>query len=116
VTNDQVIRVATRALAVYLVIWAISDVIELPRAVTTMLHYLQEAQYRRNGMPANIDVSVLYYLRYSIIGLAAIILRIAVWLIAALWLCRCGPWLQRFFGFSNDPSTVSPNSIGTTGI
>ena len=107
-TQEQLARIATRALAIYLVVWAVSDVIELPRSAMTLVHYLQDARFPREGMPARVEDSVVYYLRYSVMVLAAYVLRIALWLMGARWLYRCGPWLQRFFGLTDQPAGASP--------
>ena len=108
-TNEQLNRVATRALAIFLVVWAISDAIELPRSLLTLLHEYQRVPFPSRAFTGGMDDAGAYYLRYAIVGFAGYVLRIALWLKGAQWLCQCGPWLQSFF--SNSDGTPAEESI-----
>jgi hypothetical protein len=108
VTNEQLIRVVTRALAIFLVVWAISDAIELPRSLLTLMHEFQRVAFPSVAITGGLGDAGAYYLRYSIIGFAGYVLRITLWLKGAQWLYRCGPWLQNFFGVeTKDEQTAS---------
>jgi hypothetical protein len=103
VTYEQGVRIAARALAVYLVVWAVSDAIGLPAEIMAVRHHLQAAAIPRESMPVDLEASVVYYLRVSIMALASTILRIALWLMAARWFYYCGPRIQKILGLWDAP-------------
>ncbi len=100
-TYEQGIRIATRAIAVYLFAWAVSDAIDLPHIVIHLRHYLQLFNlFRSDGLGPQ-EPSVTYFLRVYAASLASTILRISLWLLAARWFYQCGPQVQRYFGLSD---------------
>ena len=100
-TYEQGVRLASRALAIYLIVWAVSDAIGVPHEIMAVWHDLQEAGIPRDAMPTGLEDTVVYYLRSSIILLAGTILRIALWLMAARWFYYGAPRIQRFFGIED---------------
>jgi hypothetical protein len=100
--------VASRALAVYLVVWAISDAISLPRNVMHLVYEVRQMQAVKTEPGAHLE---LYLLRTSILQLLESVLRISLWLAGALWLARFGPKVQQLLSFQSgsdlDPRDVS---------
>lgn len=94
-TYEQGIRIASRIFAAYLLFWVVADATYLPREVLSVTHELQ-------GPGAGLSVlsafKASYFVRLSMLYLAENILRIAVYLMAAGWFYRCGPYIQKFFG------------------
>jgi hypothetical protein len=95
ITREQAILIASRLFACYLLFWVFSDIIALPREILTISHELQG--------PSSLGFSTLsafkasYYARTYILGLAANILQIALWFVAAGWFYRCGPRIRSLF-------------------
>jgi len=98
----QVIRIASRLIAAYLLLWALDDLTALPREVLGVAHYLHAASSAGLSRTGALDAS--YLLRTYILDLAANTLRIALWLMAAGWFYRCGPKIQRFFNPEGVPN------------
>jgi len=98
-TYEQAIRIASRTLAAYLLLWAVSDATHLPGEILSLVHEYQGP----NGLGFSI-LNAPYYVRMSILYLAENILHIALWLMAAGWFYRCGPRIQRFFTSTGIPS------------
>src|ERR1700722_18806769 len=94
-TREQAVLLVSRAIACYLLFWAMSDIISLPREILTISHELQG--------PSSLGFSTLsafktsYYARYYILNLAASVLSIALLLTAAGWFYRCGSRIRNFF-------------------
>ena len=76
----QVIRIASRLIAAYLLLWALDDLTALPREVLGVAHYLHAAYSAGLSRTGALDAS--YLLRTYILDLAANTLRIALWLMA----------------------------------
>jgi hypothetical protein len=94
-THFQIVLVASRLLAAFLLFWAIDDITLLPHYLLPVAHYVYRTGSvlgTNTSMPEN-----SYYLRYYMEDMLADILRIALWLLAAGWFYRCGPRIQRFF-------------------
>jgi hypothetical protein len=94
-TQEQCIRIATRALSIYLIIWAVSDVLALPHMIFTIRHYMYELSLIGNDEGKGL--ATRHYLRLEFIYLGEYLLRMLLWLIGARWLYSAGPWLQSFF-------------------
>jgi len=95
IDQDQAILLASRVFAAFLLFWVIEDLIELPRELFAVLHYLRE--YTRMGMSVVEASRSSYLLGDYMMYLLANVLRIALWLLAAGWFYRCGPRIRRFF-------------------
>jgi hypothetical protein len=83
-TYDQGVRLASRALSIYMLICALSDFISLPREIGSTLRAL-------HGGSSN-------YLFAEVGFLLGNVLRILVWLLLAMLFYRCGPRVREFFG------------------
>lgn len=89
-TRLQLIRIASRLFALYLLCLAANDLTLVPREVLAIAH---EA-----GVGAVWTAfSASYYFRYAVLELSANFFRIALWILGAGWFYRCGPSIQRFF-------------------
>src|ERR1035437_4331569 len=95
ITREQAILIASRLFAAYLLFWVVTDVIELPREIMDVVHQLNQDSIMGVSMLSAAMAS--FMLRVDILYLAANILRIALWLMAAGWFYRCGPRIRGFF-------------------
>lgn len=102
-THLQIIRVASRLFAAYLLFWAADDLTILPREVLSLAHEMHNAALA--GAPLS-AFAASYYLRCYVVEFMSNLLRIALLLLAAGWFYRCGPRIQRFFF----PETAAPNT------
>lgn len=94
VTQLQLICIASRLFAAYLLFWVVVDIIALPREVLSLTHELHNAAIAGSAWSA---FAASHYVRYYILELLSNLLCIALWLMAAGWFYRCGPRIQRFF-------------------
>ena len=94
-TREQFVLTASRLFAAYLLFWVVADVIELPREIMDVVHGLSLGSVMGLSMLSAAKAS--FAMRVYILYLAANILRIALWLLAAGWFYRCGPRIRGFF-------------------
>jgi hypothetical protein len=94
-TREQVVQIVCRLFAAYLLFWVVVDIIELPRQTLDVVHLLNEGSAMGRSVLSAVKAS--FTTRIYILYLAANILRITLWLMAAGWFYRCGPRIQRFF-------------------
>ena len=90
ITREQVILIASRVIAAYLLLWALDDLTLLPREIFSVVHEMAPGTVRTVA-------SASYFIRYSILDLTANCFRLGVWLLAAGWFYRCGPRIRNFF-------------------
>jgi hypothetical protein len=95
IDRDQAILLVSRVFAAFLLFWAVTDIIELPHELLSVVHYLREVMQAGMGVAQAFRSS--YLLSYYMMYLLANILRIALWLLAAGWFYRCGPRIRSFF-------------------
>jgi hypothetical protein len=109
---DQAVVLASRVFAAFLLFWVVDDIIELPRELFSVMHYLHGSMQLGVGMFEALRSSYLVseYMMY----LLANILRIALWLLAAGWFYRCGPRIRNFFAAESriDLATQEQDPIG----
>ena len=93
-TDQRALHLACRLAVLYLLFWIISDVISLPREVST-LHYelTVTAPQTAARSPA-----ATHFLQDAVLVLASNILRLALWSWLAIWFYQGGPRLHRFLG------------------
>jgi hypothetical protein len=101
ITQLQLIRIASRLFAAFLLFWVVVDIIALPREVLSLTHELHNAVFAGSPWSA---FAASHYVRYYILEVISNVLCIALWLMGAGWFYRCDPRIQRFFS----PETVSP--------
>src|ERR1035437_5693249 len=95
ITREQAILTASRLFVAYLLFWVVADVIELPREIMDVVHLLNQGSIMGLSMLSAARAS--FTMRVYILYLAANVLRIALWLMAAGWFYRCGPRIRGFF-------------------
>jgi hypothetical protein len=92
-TYNDGVKIASRALAVMLVLWAINDACYIPFDIIRALRALTHS-----------TVSGPRYF-YSAVMAAWIpwsLLRTGTWLLIASWFYECGPRVQKIFGCKPD--------------
>jgi hypothetical protein len=85
-TNSDAVRIASRAIALYLFIAAAISVIGLLSSTANLVQTMI-------SMPARM-------LNTQFMILASEVLRITLYVAIGLWLYRCGPRIQAFFAVS----------------
>ncbi len=95
-TYAQGLRLTTRAISIYLLCWAITDLIEIPREVFNVSTSIKMAHATHDTAFAVVTKD--FYLSASMQWLAQSVLRVALWSAASLWFYRCGPRVRSFFG------------------
>lgn len=106
-TYQQGLRLVTRGIAVYLLLWAIGDLLTIPREVITIGRILTTAHSEASVYSSAYNKVTLDYLRTESGFLIENILKIALWISLAIWFQRCGPSIQRYFAVHEpvDPTT-----------
>jgi hypothetical protein len=89
-THLQLIRVASRLFAAFLLFWVFLEVSHLPNQVLNLVQNLRRAA-------GNNWASASSAVQYMILGVAMDIVIVVVLLVAARWFYRCDPRIQRFF-------------------
>ena len=87
-SKREAVLIVSRAVALYLLCWALSDLTYLPERLFALSHHAVEH---------GVIVTNYYYRNLDILSLAALLVRIAALLIAAAWLYKCGPRVEAFF-------------------
>jgi hypothetical protein len=100
IDRDQAIHLASRLFAAFLLFWVVDDIIELPRELFSVTHYLHDSMQMGVGIFEVLRGS--YLVGVYMLYLLANILRIALWLLAAGWFYRCGPRIRSFFAARAD--------------
>jgi len=115
-SKKDAVLLLSRAMALYMLLWALTDVLALPAELNSLLHYLNErSQLGASVLMGENHASRVesYWLRYYTIAFSTNLLRIVLWLLAAGWLYCCGPRIQKFFGVftsREEPSALSPST------
>jgi hypothetical protein len=84
-TRREGLFLASRAFALYLLCWGLSDVTYLPQVLLSVKHH------------SSVLLSEDYWSRYYLADLAFHILRIVALFTTAGWLYRCGPRVESYF-------------------
>jgi hypothetical protein len=87
-TKKELVLVTSRAFAMYLIIWALSDLSYISLDIFAAKHY--------SALPGE------YLDRYHRMELYHRLMMIVVLFLGSVWFYRCGPVLERFF--SSDES------------
>ena len=90
-SKKQLVQIASRAIALYLVFWSLGNLANLPAVLFSLLH-------AKAGVSAGQDYLHKYYvvLLWSHIGTS-----VALFL-AAVWVYRCGPQIEAFLSPSEN--------------
>jgi hypothetical protein len=107
--------IAARSIAIFLVSWALSDIIAIPRFCLIAVHSYREVYgsllpQQTSGYRA----LHIYYLRDAILLLAEYVLRTALFSAGALWFARCGPGVQRLFTIGGAVDAMTEAQSATT--
>ncbi|HKT47834.1 MAG TPA: hypothetical protein VJP87_09960 [Candidatus Acidoferrales bacterium] len=96
--RKELVTLASRATALYLIFWALDNLSYLPVEVFSLSHYSSQAAL--TGQP---------YLRtyYSIMVARHLILT-AFFFVASIWIYRCGPVIESFLWPSD---TAEPDAV-----
>ncbi len=76
---------ASRAFALYLLCWGLSEVTDLPQVLLSVKHH------------SSVLISQDYWSRYYLVDLAFHIVRVVALFATAGWLYRCGPRVENYF-------------------
>jgi len=95
-TYSDSVRFASRITAVYLGAWAVSDAFGLVRELVSFFHYLNARVTSGNFAP---------YRWISMLAVTA--LKVLLWLAVAIWFYRCGPGVQKIFGYKPEQELAS---------
>ncbi len=94
----QVVTIASRALAVYCLVWFLADLTYLPINFYSLFHHLE-------------SVSVMeppYWRNYYLLELLARLLRMTGLFFAVQWFYRAGPSIRRYFLSSSEEELDGP--------
>ena len=109
-TYNQGVRIATRTIAIYLIVMALLDVLALADTVPAVI------QVSRLFPPALPNTAYAHpprdlsgeLMRTALAAIVFTVAKIAICLAAARWFYVCGTWLQRFFAPPSDEPGVEP--------
>jgi hypothetical protein len=103
-TYKQGVRIATRTIAIYLVIIASLDALNLLDSIPSWLRILHLSNPALpNTVYAHPPRNISGELMWTAFGLLALtVIKIAGCLFAARWFYACGSWLRRFFGVADE--------------
>jgi hypothetical protein len=86
VTRTEFVRIVSRAIALYLLIWAMLDCTYLPQFLYSLLHHLSQGSTFANQN---------YWSGYYMLETASLVLRIAALSLGALYFWNAGPAILR---------------------
>jgi hypothetical protein len=86
VSKKEVVQIASRAIALYLVFWSLGQLTNVPALAFAISHYGGQGVSAANSYSRNYYVIQLYSHIVMSIGL----------LLAAVWVYRCGPQIEAF--------------------
>jgi|SRR5690348_17091616 len=92
----EAVVLASRAVALYLICWALSDITYLPQVIV---------EFRHHGTAANHD----FWWNYYRVDLTFYVVRIVALFVAAEWLIKCGEGVYKYFlplGRESQPAEV----------
>ena len=100
-SRKEAIVIASRALAVLMTIWALSDLCSLPAYIHSFQHYMS-----RDTAPFP---TIEYYQRQNLLSLSFLVTKIIGFSLVARWLYKGGPEVEEllFPSTPEKPSTVS---------
>src|ERR1700690_2562683 len=99
-SRADAILLASRALAVLLTVWALSEVSYLPGSVYAFLHY--------SNVELATPTSTLYYRHANLISLSFLVTRLIGYTLMARWLYRGGPDIEDLLLPTSPDENVHP--------
>jgi hypothetical protein len=97
-SKKELVLVASRAIALYFVAWALSDITYLPEHLLALSHYRS-----LRSVLASSDYSANYYLLVTVFGM----LRMFALFLAATFFWRCGPRVEGLFSRAQGDQATS---------
>ncbi len=101
-TRKEAVVLASRALALYLICWGLSEVVSLPQILLDIHHH-----WRHTSVLT--EISPDYLLTYHEVQLAAYLVRTAALFVTARWLMKHTDSVFRYF-LALQPGEVQTNS------
>jgi len=83
VTRDEIVVLASRTLAVLMLVWALSEVSYLPGSINAFRHYV--------SVELTSPSATQYYRQANLISLSFLVVRVIGYSLLARWLFKCGP-------------------------
>ena len=87
--QKEAVQVASRALALLMIVWVLVEITQLPQVVLSLAHHLQLN---------SVLIPQRYWTIYYVAGLSTHTVRIMGLSLAAAWFWKCGPGLEAAFG------------------
>jgi hypothetical protein len=87
-TRNQAVKIVSRALALYLFVWALDNLSYLPGQLLSFSH---------RASLQSVFASDSYLRNYEFLTFGMTVVRVVALLAAAAWLYRCGPKVERYF-------------------
>lgn len=94
-TRTEGLLLASRAFALYLLAWGLSEVTYVPERIHSLTHH------------SSVLISNDYWWRHELVSLSFLVVRIVGLFATAGWLYRCGPRVENYF-FPEKTSEATP--------
>jgi len=92
VSKKEIVQIASRAIALYLVFWSLGNLGNVPALVFTVWHYAAQ--------PGSSVQNYAY--KYYLLQLSSQVVVSIALLVAAVWTYGCGPTIERFLSPSEN--------------
>jgi hypothetical protein len=99
-TDARIVRVASRAFALYLISWALLDLTYLPQYLIAFVHHLGDTEMRGQN----------YWKNYYLIELASLAIRVAGALLTSLYCWNGGQRIMGLFLPANEETDAVASS------
>jgi hypothetical protein len=99
-SSRDAVRIASRIIAAYILIWALDAASYIPANVYAAVHHSHEA---------SIITGNNYWENHYLVSVGISLLRVAGLLIVAFWFYQCGPGAQKYFL----PESFTSNTANT---
>jgi hypothetical protein len=87
--RKEAVQVASRALALLMIVWVLVELTQLPQVVLGLAHHLQQN---------SVLIPQRYWTIYYVAGLSSHAVRMMGLSFAAVWFWKCGPGVEAAFG------------------
>src|SRR3954469_23831863 len=99
-SSRDAVRIASRIIAAYILIWALDSASYIPASVYAAVHHAHEASILTGNS---------YWENHYLVSVGVSLLRVAGLLIVAFWFYKCGPSVQKYLL----PETFTSNTAKT---
>ncbi len=86
--RKEAVQIASRALAMLMIVWIMVEMTQLPQVVLGLAHHLQQN---------SVLIPERYWTIYYAAGLSSHVVRMMGLAIAAVWFWNCGPGVEAAF-------------------